>query len=86
MLLEKMSREEIIVLFKDKLLKCIKDIKIIENSSTSDKTTIQFCKGHCYLVDVNEGGAFIKDDKGNWMDLYELAEKYDTDKIFVSLK
>jgi hypothetical protein len=86
MLLERMSREEIIDLFKDQLLKCVKDIKIINKSNAVDNSLVQFTKGHCYLIDINEGGTFLKDDNGNWIDLYELAEKYNTDKIFVSLK
>jgi hypothetical protein len=79
MLLEKMSKQEVIELLKPYLLKCNKDIDLKE---------VQFSKGHCYLFEQNEGGNWLKDNNNNTFDLCELKEEYgiDVNNVFEKYK
>lgn len=67
MLLETMSKEQVINLFKDHLLKCNQNI---------NKHGIHFTKGDCYLYEQNEGGNWVKDDNDKWFDLCEIEERF----------
>lgn len=70
MILENMSKQEIVELLKPYLLKCNKDINL---------KGVQFSKNHCYLFSQNEGGNWLQDNNGNTFDLCELEEVYGID-------
>lgn len=90
MLLENMSKEDLVELFKDQLLKCEQNISInktIKLKYSEFQSTMHFTKGHVYLTSQDEGGHYIKDDNGRWLDVCELIEygKIDMEKVFVNL-
>lgn len=82
MLLEKMSREDLIELFKDQLVKCNQSISI--NKVKPYGFTAHFTKGYVYLFHQCEGGNYLTDDNDKIVDLDELQEIYhiDISKVF----
>lgn len=62
MIIENMSREEMITFIKRY---CLKVIKNIPNTN--------FKAGEYYQVHQDEGGVALIDDNGEWFDLYELS-------------
>ena len=63
MIIENMTREEMISFIKHFCVKVIKDIP-----NTNLKA------GEYYQIYQDEGGAALIDDDGNWFDLYELSD------------
>lgn len=61
MIIENLSREEMINFIKGYCIKVIKDIP---------KTN--FKAGEYYRIYQDEGGAALIDDSGNWFDLFDL--------------
>ena len=63
MIIEKMTREEMITFVKYYCAKVIKDIP-----------NTKFKAGEYYRIHQDEGGIALIDDNGEWFDLYELSD------------
>ena len=61
MIIENLSREEMINFIKEYCVKVIKDIP-----------DTNFKAGEYYRIHQDEGGVALIDDKGNWFDLFNL--------------
>lgn len=61
MIIENLSREEMINFIKEY---CVKVIKDIPNTN--------FKAGEYYIIHQDEGGIALVDDKGKWFDLFDL--------------
>ncbi len=61
MIIENLTREEMISFIKENTVKVIKDIP-----------NTNFKSGEYYRVYQDEGGICLIDDKGNWFDIFDL--------------
>lgn len=66
MIIENLSREEMINFIKKYCVKVIKDI-----------LNTNFKAGEYYRVYQDEGGVTLIDDKVNWFDLFDLHNPYE---------
>lgn len=61
MIIENLSREEMINFIKENTVKVIKDIP-----------RTNFKAGEYYRDYQDEGGSYLIDDEGNWFDIFDL--------------
>lgn len=71
MIVENMSREQLVKFVEEHTTLCIKDLKLRK---------AEFAKGERYKIYQDEGGTQVIDNNGTWLDIYDVK---DIEKYFI---